>query len=128
MKASKSYFIIMCCIIGVLSLALMISLVGFFRSVERSGGYTETKIKTVLESLQDNLKNTEDSSEAKLAWRRAGTLLGLSAMSDPIRDVDKTYNKVLTVYSSKPKEVEKNYLLSKKSYQNSLRHNFELFA
>jgi hypothetical protein len=116
MKATRSYLFVALVATAGLCVANLISLTGFFQSVERqsSGTSTEKRLLSQLQYLQDQLRRTDDPEQARRQIRSLEALVSPGIESEGTETFRKIYAPVISAYASKPKEAEERFLLVKK--------------
>lgn len=115
MKASRSYLIAIALILGGLCVSNLISLTGYFQSVEGGGNgmMSEKRLLSQLEQFHAQLKATEEPAQAQRLIRSFETGFG-GKESEFTESLKKAYAPVLAAFASKPKEAESRFLMVKK--------------
>jgi PAS domain-containing protein len=116
MKSTRAPFLLAVVACGALCLALLVSLGGYFRSVESGGGgiLTEKHLLSQLRAFHDRLKAADGPEDAKAALKLEEALTGFGPESDLAREMKKAYGPVLAAFAAKPREAETRYQLTKK--------------
>lgn len=116
MRASRLHFIFSSAVVGAFTITMIITLAGFFRSVEKNSmqGSGESKVVAQLKGFHEQLKNVEEPEDLKRALKSFEQTASFGADSEPSKELRKIYAPVLAVYANKPKESEAHYALVKK--------------
>lgn len=116
MKFSRAHFFLAVSACTALTIALVLSLGGYFRSVEQGGSSmgTEKQLLTQLRAFHDRLKEADSPEQAKAALKLVENLSGVGQESEGARELKKAYTPVLAVFAAKPREAENRYQLGKK--------------
>jgi PAS domain-containing protein len=116
MKSSRAQFFLASMACGALTVALAISLGGYFRSVEAGGdsNLTEKRLLAHLQAYHDRLKGADTPEEARSAIKMLENISGFERESEGARELKKISAPVLAVFAAKPREAEARFHLAKK--------------
>jgi len=116
MKASRAQFLLASSACAALTVALSVSLGGYFRSVETGGesNLTEKRLLSHLQAYHERVKEAESPEEARSAIKMLENISGFSRESDGARELKKVSSPVLAVFAAKPREAEARFHLAKK--------------
>jgi len=112
----RSYLILSSLAVVALCVAELLTLGGYFKSVEKSssGGASEKRLVTQLKVFHEQLRRAEGPEEAKAALKVVEHLTGLGPESELAQELKKAYAPVLAAFAAKPREAETRFQLAKK--------------
>lgn len=116
MKATRSYLMVICLVAAGLCLANLMSLSGFFRTLERTegAGGSEKQMLGQLNQLHEQIKGTEDPAVVKRQMRSFENAIASGVNRDRLDEFRKEFAPLVAVYAGKPREAESRFLLIKK--------------
>ena len=116
MKSSRALLLLAASSCGALTVALGISLGGYFQAVEAgsAGSVTEKRLLAHLQGYHERLKEADTPEEARSALKMLESVSGFGRESDGSRELKKASAPAVAIFAAKPRESEARYGLAKK--------------
>jgi hypothetical protein len=115
-KTSRMYLIFGGAVFFLTALAMLISSIALFRSIDRSGGVLpgDARMAPALGAFFEQIKEVNSGDGAKRTLKSLESAMGLSSSGRPMEKVRQSFAPLLDHLDRRPREADPQYILQKK--------------